>query len=382
MAKNSRQKAVADRTLRSLTSLQANASTARTLNLIAVWETNGDTEDYRTRPLFKHPILNRSIILKHRLREDERDLFSSGETSATKVLLPLDITNLRVGARSFFIEQRGYADILDEILCLSPEAAEHDRSLLGVIDGLPSLDPFLMREHLSRAGFSPARCYFEITKSDMGRMLQFVQKEVAPLIGMTAAEAEGQLHEMASKLAGKIMTNAGDSELEPLRKGLGMEPAAFAEGMFCWKGFLYYKWLLIDLMPKLQPVSAEIARVTPKGAVSNEDKAHLTAARARLGKAVSSAVADVRKTLGAYEAAYKAIAVDKQPLVFRDFLNTAPSLFYDLGEKLGAVQHIVSFWRFRFPLDARVVVSPDELADIFTDFESSISTAQPGTVTV
>jgi hypothetical protein len=208
----------------------------------------------------------------------------------------------------------------------------------------------------------------------MTRMFQFVRQEVQPLIGMSFPVAHAQLSEMAGKLATKIMADAGDADLEPLRAGLGMDPAEFQEGIFCWKGFLYYKWLLIDLMPRLRPVSSEIARIRPRGPVSIEDKAYLASVSTRLGRSIGAACDTVRATLKIYDDAYVAITETKQPQAFRDFLITAPTLFYDLGEKLGAVQHIVSFWRFRFPQDAALSVSADELVDIFADFESGIAT--------
>ena len=49
-------------------------------------------------------------------------------------------------------------------------------------------------------------------------------------------------------------------------------------------------------------------------------------------------------------------------------------MFQELGERLGAIEHIVSFWRFRFPGDQMPEVGPDELADIFRDFEASVGT--------
>ena len=45
-----------------------------------------------------------------------------------------------------------------------------DDRMLQVLDGLPSLDPFLMRERLKKEGFAPARCYFDLTDADMVRM--------------------------------------------------------------------------------------------------------------------------------------------------------------------------------------------------------------------
>jgi hypothetical protein len=48
-------------------------------------------------------------------------------------------------------------------------------------------------------------------------------------------------------------------------------------------------------------------------------------------------------------------------------------MFLELGEKLGAISHIVSFWRFRFPPGASTNIDGVELAAIFRDFSSAFS---------
>ena len=45
-----------------------------------------------------------------------------------------------------------------------------------------------------------------------------------------------------------------------------------------------------------------------------------------------------------------------------------------MGEKLGAVQHITSFWSFRVGAKAAPMPAP-ELFDIFMDFEASLGTS-------
>ena len=46
-------------------------------------------------------------------------------------------------------------------------------------------------------------------------------------------------------------------------------------------------------------------------------------------------------------------------------------MFSRLGDQLGAVQHIVSYWRFRFGPGAPPV-NVEELMDIFMDFETGL----------
>jgi hypothetical protein len=208
-------------------------------------------------------------------------------------------------------------------------------------------------------------------------MFNFVRKEVAPLIGISFDERDQRVNENTAKLANKILANAGDHELEPLRQGMGMNKPDFQEGVFCWKGFIYYKWTLNELVPQVRPVAAEIAAVVCTGPVTDDDRAYIIAARARLVRAVARACDTVRATLKVYDDSYADLTRNGKPDSFRQFLLAAPTLFYELGERLGAVHHIVSFWRFRFPKGPRAKIAAEELVDLLSDFESSLNFEEP-----
>ena len=362
-----------DRTVRSLVRLQSGASTSRTLNLLSVWRRYGRKAEYLERPFFRNATLNRSIIVKHRLRPNERDLFFDGRTVATKVILPIDLNDLRSGARSFFISQIAFEEALAEI-CGRDNFAS-DQIILQMLDVLPSLDPFLLRERMRSDLMSPARCYFELSEADHSRMFEFVRREIRPLIGKSFGHLQVGLSDKTGKLATKILENAADEDLEPLRISLGLEKDAFQEGMFCWKGFLYYKWCLKDLVSQVRPITTEIAAARPTGPASREDRAHIAASRTRLTRSITQTGDNVRATLAIYDNAFTAFTQFGQAQAFRDFLVQAPDLFQQLGERLGALQHIVSFWRFRFPKDGSVAIAADELMELLSEFEVSISFA-------
>ena len=151
-----------------------------------------------------------------------------------------------------------------------------------------------------------------------------------------------------------------------------MDRPKFLEGAFCWKAFLYYKWQLGDILPRVAPVLQDIASIKPVGPQSDEDRAYLIAARETLRKALVACCKSVKSTLSIYDNAYHRLTQESDPTAFRDFLLKAPALFNELGERLGAVEHIVSFWRFRFPAERRPIITPGELASVFMDFESSL----------
>ncbi len=374
---------MSDRSVRSLVNLESTASTARTLNLNAVWKRRNTDPNWRAHPMFHNPVLNRAIIVKHRLRRNEQNLFSDGRQTVTKVILPINDNELKFGARYFFIGQRGYAELLEEIglnRASSQPHDVHDNDVLKVLDELPSLDPFLMREVLARRGYRPDRYYFDISEADVRRMFSFLRDELKPLIGLSFDDLDTRSDERTAKLATKILANSADAEMEPLRIGLGMTRPEFQEGVFCWKGFIYYKWVLNDLLPKIKPVADEIAGIRPFGPCDLEDRLYIEKTRAMLDRSIRQSCSTVRKTLKVYEDAYADLTKNGKPEAFREFLLTAPAMFYQLGERLGAVQHIMTFWRYRFPERTPRKATADELIDIFMDFEGSISAIETSVV--
>ncbi|MHB8287524.1 MAG: hypothetical protein ACYDD1_23005 [Caulobacteraceae bacterium] len=362
-----------DRAIRSLVNLWSNASTARTLNLIPIWSKHGQTQDYKAAPFFHSPILNRSIIVKHRLRANETDAFSSRRSAVTKVILPIDLHDMKAGGRSFFVGETRYKNIMAELLGDSVAGNDHDQAMLLLLDSLPSLDPFLMRERLKKSGFTPARCYFDITDADTQKMFNFVLAEMTPLMGMSFDSKDKNFAANTAKFANKILANAADADLDPLRRGMGIDTDAFVEGMFCWKGFIYYKWMLNSLLPSIYPVSDEISMIAPIKGASAEDALYIADARARLAKTITLVCQTVAATLKIYDDAYADLTRNGHPQAFREFLLQAPYLFNELGERLGAIQHIVSFWKFRFPQGARTKIDAEELSDILLDFEFSLN---------
>jgi hypothetical protein len=361
---------------RNLAFLENSASTARVLNLLRVHRrASGADPDHASMPFFKNPILNKSIILKHRLRLHEKQHFSDGRSNATKIILALDGKDLSVGGQSVFVGEKSYEAVMLATFGKTwlEDTVGGDREMLSILDELPSFDPFLVREYLKRHNREPARCYFEISEGDMARMYAFVEAEIQQLIDLCYSDEDGRRADggQASRLVQKILSNAVDAETEPLRLTLRLEKREYQEGVFCWKGFLYYKWSLAELLDSVAEVSLAISTVKPVGAMDTETKASLEPIRGTLVKSIGAAIDAARHSLSSYDRAFASL-IDGKPQGFRDFLLHAPEMFCDLGEQLGAVSHIVSFWRYRFPPGKRIAVGGVDLYNLFVDFEGSL----------
>ncbi|MEI9887460.1 MAG: hypothetical protein WDN08_13355 [Rhizomicrobium sp.] len=358
-----------DRSLRSLAALHT-ASTSRVLNLAGIAAAHRDDPEHASRPLFASPLLNTAIVLKHRVRSDETYLFPDGRLVVTKIIVPFDNQSLKAGGRSFFVGQRGYHETLRETGKYDGRTMEHDLEVLRIVDALPSLDPFLLREHLRSNGVDCADCYFAISDADRQQMHDHAVAQIRELIAL--ATGEGGL-EQTKRLVEALLSNQVDEKLEPLRRTLMLEAEDFREGVFSWRGFLYYKWCMEKLWPEVLAVLRAVRTVQPTGVLNHEVRTFLQHSRHSIAERVREAGRSVQRTLAVYDGAYGDLVRNGEPRTFRDFLLSAPHLFVDLGEKMGTISHIVSFWRFRFPDSAKGTVDAEELAIIFQDFNAGFA---------
>jgi hypothetical protein len=362
----------ADRVMRSLRALERTASTSRVLNLIAIEAESAHRPEYAEAPLFRNKILNTALIIKHRLRNDDIYLFDEARPTATKIIIPFDRRDLGLGGQSVFVGQRGWTDVLVEA-CNASGDMHRDLSVLRMIDTLPSLDPFLLREHLRRHGLSVASCYFALSPADYEAMQGFVTMEITKLIELAYRDLGGIGRAHAARLVEALLATDVDERLEPLRETLVMDGGSFKEGVFSWKGFLYYKWVLTTLWPKLTDVANEIGRIAVTGQRDAETSRYLEEARRRLQGGVMVERTAILRTLRIYDDAFDSLVDNGRPQAFRDFLLRAPELFLSLGERVGVISHISSFWRYRFPEGEALTAHIDEAVDIFMDFETGLS---------
>lgn len=360
---------MSDRTVRNLEHLRRTASTARVLNLLNVAAEHGQTEEWVEKPMFKTPGLNTALIIKHRLRRNELDLFHGRRQIATKVVIPIDSADLKTGGRYVFVDQFGFERALLEAFGLSHD--HPDIQTLRLMDRLPSLDPFLLREQLRRGGVEAAPCYFALSEADLDRMLTFVQQEIEPLVSLSLGGGDVTSAGSIERMAAKILSNAPGDGMEVLGQTLRLQPEQYQEGVFCWKGFLYYKWSLNSMTADVASVADAVAQVKPSGPSDPAAREYIERGRHVLRSHILKTCVEVSRTLKIYDEAYAGLTQQGNPAAFRDFLLEAPAMFSRLGDQLGAVQHIVSFWSFRFgPKSPPVGV--DELIDIFMDFETGL----------
>jgi hypothetical protein len=198
-------------------------------------------------------------------------------------------------------------------------------------------------------------------------MYEYVSANIRSLIQLAGL---GGKESSTAKLVSALLSTEVDEKLAPLRATLGLDGEAFREGVFSWRGFLYYKWCMQNLWPDLRDVVRELKSVKAGGALSAEYITYIGASKERIIENIRQTGVHVSNTLRIYDNAYARLVEHGEPAAFRDFLLGAPAMFLSIGEKMGAISHIASFWRYRFPIGHSGRADAEELVTIFQDFES------------
>lgn len=360
---------------RNLALVRKSGSTARILNLLVAHERFGQSSLYNQSPMFRSKRMNRAILIKHTLRGSEADLFEARRATGTKVIFPFAESDLSLGGSYFFANMRNgdeamRAFIGDEV---SSADMDHDVETLNALDALPSLDPFLLREGLRRRKREPALCYFDISEADIQRMTDYVSSEIAALVRMAFAGGDGDADALSMTMAKKLLSDENTESLLPLRLTLQLSDSEYSEGIFAWKGFLYYKWVYSDAQMKIARVVKEMVNVRFARA-DHQLMGHLNLSRGRVAKQLQAYQGFVREALSTYDRSFRDLTVKARPQAFREFLLNSPAMFMEIGQKLGALMHVVSYWRFRFPQDALLRIEADDAVDLFSEFELSLDT--------
>jgi hypothetical protein len=358
----------------SLNSIIARSSSARVLDLHSLAVSVPDDPEYLTRPLFTHPVLNRAIIAKHFVRPDEFGQWTNRRIAATKVIFPFDAIDLTLGGQYVFVDEPGFLVQLERHLDYGEVSKDRDVRVLRLLDRLPTLDPFLLRETLMANRVDAAPCYFRFSPTDKSEMLGFVAAEMEALIALCfGGKTTGDVR--AKRLSELLLAEQRDfHELEPLRETLRMSEEEFSDAMFCWKAVLYYRWRSRTLAPLLKRTRRSIALVGDLK-FKSELTPFVRAATRQIDSIVAASGREVANALKIYDHAFRTLTVDQAPEHFSRFLMDGSRLFAGLGEHVARLEQIVSFWSHMFPEISLKSVTPEAALDGVRDLLHALSVA-------
>ena len=290
---------------------------------------------------FKCKPLNNMVLIK------DNDPQSRTSSIGTKLYLPFNENDIYEGGRTLFVHTPGMEQALIENFgggALPKELFNQDVQILKILNRLPSLDPFLLKDVFINEKIEMNPAYFEVSKEMWAQIELYILQGFEPLAKAAFPDALSS-DEIARKLIEKIWEGRDLEALKPLiaafRLPAGQELAIFA----AWKGIIFYgfeRQRTTAAMAEMNLWLNEIKLPTSVPATErNEVKAILDAAKTRLNEECRVADLVLKEYQNSYDKMFK-LRVGSSDFV--TFLQNSSNAYGVLGNSLGKVGHALYCW--------------------------------------
>ena len=300
-------------------------------------------KDPEARRFFRNPPLNACVLIKDAVPESERK-GSRCPPVGTKLYFPFNERDIYEGGRTIFLHDpllsRSMVENFGQSAELSKDALAEDLRVLGVLDELPSLDPFLMKDALDGAQIAVNEAYFEISPEQWKEIELFILQRFEPLVQAAFPDAMAS-DEKARRLVATIWEAKDVAALRPLIEAFRL-PADQALAIFAaWKGINFYSYQYSLVQPKLVDMAKWLrATEVAVGTVPHEERAKLLAMLAAVPDQLRRDWQTVDGILREYTEAYDQMFRHHQNATqLTAFLRNSAKTYWDLGSGLGKLNH-------------------------------------------
>jgi hypothetical protein len=300
-------------------------------------------KDATTARFFRNPPLNGIVLIKDAVPEDERK-GPRCPPVGTKLYFPFNELDIYEGGRTIFLHDPALAQSILENFGqgaqLSKEALAEDLRILGVLDELPSLDPFLMKDVFQRAGIAVNEAYFEISPEQWKEIEIFILQRFEPLVKAAFPEAMAS-DEKARRLVETIWEAKDVAALQPLIDAFRLPADKALEIFAAWKGINFYSFQYSRIQPKLVDMAKWLKGIeVPVGSMPNEERARSMAALGQVRAELRREWQKVDGILRDYTESYDEVFRQRQSSAqFLSFMRNCGKAYWELGSGLGKANH-------------------------------------------
>lgn len=286
------------------------------------------------------------VLIKDTIPEsDDRSKINA---IGTKLYFPFNEKEIYEGGRTIFAHDRHLEAALAETFgqgALSKEALAEDMRSLSVLDHLPSLDPFLLKDSFLNAGMTVNEGYFDVGKEVWSQIELFILQRFEPVVSAAFPDALAS-DDKARQLIEKIWEARDLDALSPLIAAFRIPKGEALQIFSSWKGINFYSFqrekskpLLIELITWLKDLKL------PLVAISNEERNQLKASLELAKTQVRNEWQKIDSILRDYQIAYDKMFKEKSSSSeFVTFLKNSSRLYYELGYSLGKTGQASYCW--------------------------------------
>lgn len=300
--------------------------------------------------LFKTRDLNNVVLLKEVRPSRRTSRYEHADSIGTKLYFPYNGERIYDGGKSVFLDDPQLERILQDHVGLDPhnrsEEASRDLSVIRMLDQIPSLDPFLVKDKLQIEGVEADEVYFEISAREWRAIQAHVSQKLKPIIAFAYRDSEALAGGRTTALLKKLWNTRDIDALMPIVKAFGL-PGECASGIFtAWKGIMFYDYEYNRCLPcwkeNLEWMQHHAA---PTDFVDQRRRAELQELMEAVRAQYKDAWQRLKGIISAYHHSYDALFVRREdPGPFIDFMRHAVKTYWTIGAKMSAINHSVAVW--------------------------------------
>ena len=329
------------------------------------------------KPFFDVQALNRTILIKHTLRRNERSYVDVKTRTATKLVFPIDSEDLSSGGYSLFLEERQAYEKLENYLhnARGIAAFQKDLKKLEVLSQLTMFDPFIVRERFRMADIEVDGVFFDFDSDRDAEITEQLFEHIRQLF-LGATKDPDMAERFADAFVNKVFTPDFAETARTLNAFFGLQSGNLVQSVFSWKCFLYQQILFdeqkFDLLADIKKL---LAVAIPKH-WDFEERAQIEHIQDRFTRATHFHFTELQLIFAQYNRARLDFAARGKPKLFVAFLNAAPSLAMLAGEHLALLMHYGGLIRFRAQKDPSFT-DFTQVVELYSDIECSLDQPKP-----
>lgn len=301
--------------------------------------------------LFQSRSLNFSMFIKEPAKNKPGTFAPPpGKTLRTRIYFPYNRDRPAEGGVSIDSRDPRLDDALKNVAGLDkkerPETYEHDKKILRILDDLPSLDPFLLKDRFRQATMAVPEAYLHIQPGEWEAIRAFVHDQFMIVANVIFPGQDNQIDEKAEQLTQQLWDLRDVEHLEALTKVFGLDPTRTEEIFYSWKGVIYYDYDYDRLKPRISALFTWFDQgSTPKDFCKPEVEKELGRRRTAIKNLIKTASAETEKHLNTYHRCFDLFFRERKTAAdFVKFLQSAPRNFYSLGESISKLSHAIVLW--------------------------------------
>lgn len=295
--------------------------------------------------LFKAPTLNRAVFLK--LPLDARQSSAARERLGrfeTKIYLPFE-DELERGGHTVNFSAPNFQEVIRELRPSNQgtyqDDMERDQLVLHLLESLPSLDPFLLKEKFRQAELNIDERYFTLTEEAWKEIRNFVMSKFRPMIGFAFPNSSPS-EAYVSKLTEILWNTKDDPDVRKMMQSLSIPPEKIGNVLYSWKGIIYYEFIYMKNKQNINEFLKWMDQIgTQLGGITTSLKDYRHGIRTKMAENISAMMPILLEHKNAYDDLFVRKCNAKPFLLF---LNKCSKQFCVLSTTVGQLMIVLQIF--------------------------------------